>query len=95
MRENIQKTNHQTTGGTEMTNSNDLAFPCNEEKQGRHGEDYSDFHGGLTKREYFASKALLGILSSGTSLHMATIPLLSVQMADALIEALNKDEEEK
>lgn len=45
---------------------------------------------GLTKREYFASMAMQGFLSEGEVSEIKTIAVLSVQMADALIEQLNK-----
>lgn len=59
---------------------------------------------GLTKREYFAAMAMQGILSGdvginllnaydglGTSSH-ATLAAFATRYADALIEALNKQE---
>ena len=45
---------------------------------------------GLTKREYFAAMAMQGFLSEGEVSEIKTIAVLSVQMADALIEQLNK-----
>jgi hypothetical protein len=46
---------------------------------------------GLTKREYFAAMAMQGLLSTvPESFNGTEIAQLSVNMADALIEALNK-----
>ena len=44
---------------------------------------------GLTKREYFATVAMNGMLSA-TGSTWAAIPEKAVQMADALIAELNK-----
>jgi hypothetical protein len=47
---------------------------------------------GLTKREYFAAMAMQGLLSTvPESFNGTEIAQLSVNMADALIEALNKE----
>lgn len=49
--------------------------------------------GGLTKREYFAALAMQGILVESKSLdtkNLKTMAGISVETADALIEALNK-----
>lgn len=43
---------------------------------------------GLTKREYFASQAMIGFLAAGDSINSSG--KLAVDAADALIEALNK-----
>lgn len=47
---------------------------------------------GLTKREYFAAMALSGMQSDNPSLGVKAeyLARYSVEMADALIEALNK-----
>ena len=53
---------------------------------------------GLTKREYFAGLAMQGLLGggrdvlTGKTIQNEIITELSVSMADALIEALNKAE---
>jgi hypothetical protein len=46
---------------------------------------------GLTKREYFAAMAMQGLLaSSPDGLHCDLCSKISIEHADALIEALNK-----
>lgn len=55
---------------------NDLAFPWDENQ-------------GLTKREYFATMAMQG-LAARPDLAYELIPREAIEMADALIEALNK-----
>lgn len=59
------------------------------------GEEYSDSYQGLSRREYFAAKAMQGLLANGETCSSAkfdgkemTIPEASVYIADALIEAL-------
>jgi len=46
---------------------------------------------GLTKREYFAAIALQGYLSTGEDATYDNYAEGAVNMADALIKALNKD----
>lgn len=49
--------------------------------------------GGITKREYFAVMAMQGMLSFGNEnvdYSHAKIPMFSVELADKLIEELNK-----
>lgn len=53
-------------------------------------------HKGLTKREYFAAMAMQGLCSYGdgeSNISNESAPILAVQMADALIAALNKEVE--
>lgn len=45
---------------------------------------------GLTKREYFAAMAMQGMLSSAYSSSGVDIVIVSVKMADRMIEELNK-----
>lgn len=47
--------------------------------------------GGLTKREYFASAILAGVMASGRD--WADSARLAVHHADELVEALNRREE--
>ena len=47
---------------------------------------------GLTKREYFAAMAMQGFMANTTALDAITRANKSVESADALIEALNKEE---
>ncbi len=77
-------------------NPSDSAFPVSSEKIG--GEGMTD--GGLTKREYIATQALIGVLA----LHVASsLPVpepepaaqMTVDYADALISELNKPKENK
>jgi hypothetical protein len=66
----------------QQIDGNDQAFP-------KHPYSYSD--SGLTKREYFAAMAMQGLLSTvPESFNGREIAEISVNMADALIEALNK-----
>lgn len=47
--------------------------------------------GGLTKREHFAAMAMQGIISNGAEMRDENIAGAAVALADALIEALNKE----
>jgi hypothetical protein len=74
---------------TQQTDGNDQAFAT--------PPIYSDAFGlavqekGLSKREYFAAMAMQGLLSTvPESFNGREIAEISVNMADALIEALNK-----
>ena len=49
--------------------------------------DQSD---GLTKREYFAAMAMIGIRAAGTRVDPHEISISAIKMADALIAGLNK-----
>ena len=70
---------------THITITNDLAFPTQP-------SDYHAGNEGLTKREYFAALAMQGILCDGDGGHSErSLANTAVNMADALIEALNKD----
>lgn len=57
--------------------------------------DLTGHFAGLTKREQFAAMAMQGLLATGVSdfIAMDRIAERSVQQADALIEALNKERE--
>lgn len=46
--------------------------------------------GGLTKREYFAAMALQGLLSADSCWSTSSYTIRSVEIADALIEELNR-----
>jgi hypothetical protein len=50
-------------------------------------------HPGLTKREYFAAKALQGLLADPTTIISKTIAEDAVKLADHLIEALTNDKQ--
>jgi hypothetical protein len=68
-----------------MTNKEHYAFPVvvNE------NTDY--FHGGLSKREYFAAMAMQGLLTESQVLdNHDKFAKFAVQAADALIAELNK-----
>jgi hypothetical protein len=69
------------------THANDQAFP----RPASHSPEFGPTHPklGLTKREYFAAMALQGLIVNGNS--GVFIANDAVQMADALIEALNKE----
>lgn len=47
---------------------------------------------GLTKREYFAAMAMQGLASSGNFFLSTELVETSVEIADLLIEALNKQQ---
>ena len=71
-----------------MTDGNESAFPEVQEQPQFNHHSY-----GLTKREYFASMAMQGLLSNPNdhSLSQKAIAISSVEMADALIKELNKE----
>lgn len=78
-----------------MTNPNDLAYPIVHQSPEREFE--TQFHNGLTKREYFAAMAMQGILSNSPDWEdsdrcLKWVSESSAKYADALIEALNKTE---
>ena len=56
----------------------------------------AEMEGGLTKREYFAAMAMMGICSGNEDInrnyYVNHCAELSAKLADALIEALNKQE---
>lgn len=68
---------------------NDPAFPADAKTQ---------THGGMTIREYFAIKAMQGILSANPTYSQLNLDIsdvrvltgISIQYADALIEELHK-----
>lgn len=62
-----------------VINPNDYAFPVSDI-----GKDHAE---GMTKREYFALIAMQGLLASGQK---KTVAILAVELADQLIEELNK-----
>lgn len=69
-----------------MTHGNESAFPEVQEQPQFNHHSY-----GLTKREYFASMAMQGIVSSPYDDYShASVAFYAVGMADALIEELNK-----
>lgn len=71
-----------------MTNGQESAFPEVQEVP-----QFSYHSYGLTKREYFASMAMQGVLSDPTneSLSQKAIAIYAVEMADTLIKELNKE----
>ena len=81
-----------------MTNGNDLAHPTNIIDTDRRFE--SEYHTGLSKREYFAALAMQGLLTrvpnrpnNETDLGVIELKRISEEstiMADALINALNE-----
>jgi hypothetical protein len=87
--------------GDEMTEPNDSAHPVIETEHSHDwdggGESYSNTYstGGLTKREYFAAMAIQGILPTlkhaVSRVEMENIASDAVDVADYLIEALNKE----
>lgn len=67
------------------TDANDQAFPLPEDPSAD-----SLIPTGLTKREYFAGLALQGCIISGSTGRLSDYANDAVNLADALIEALNK-----
>ena len=67
-----------------ITRANDLAYPVKK-------VDTINYTG-LTKREYFAAMAMKGIITNkdGLDIKIERIAESAVDMADALIEELNK-----
>jgi hypothetical protein len=73
-------------------NPNDAAFA----RPTSHTENYGTYSPeyGLTKREYFAAKAMQGLLAiAQDDDSLQFLAKQSVRMADFLIEELNKQEE--
>jgi len=77
------------------TKPNDAAYPIDAETE---RATYRDGYGsaGLTKREHFAALAMQGLLAKGAAAYMsaseyAAVADWSVEQADALIAALNKE----
>jgi hypothetical protein len=82
-----------------MTNANDTINAVVQTSIGPYGGDRMECtDGGLTKREYFASMAMQGLMvqaipgghNRNDSLNNAERAKFAVDMADALIDALNK-----
>lgn len=85
-----------------MKNGDNQAFPL-EANYTSGPEEVYEFHPGLTKREYFAAKAMQGIMASHTemsangasSLYFAgmddNIAMEAVSIADALLKALEEN----
>lgn len=66
-----------------MEKNNEFAFP--------HivGQDETVRHGGLTKREYYASQ-VLAVMASHRSMADGDLAGIAVKLADALIENLKR-----
>jgi hypothetical protein len=69
-----------------MTQPNDFAAP--QPHQNSDGSIQFDVHHGLTKREYFASLAMQGLVTKQS--FPERVANDAVQIADALIKALNQ-----
>jgi len=81
-----------------MTNGNDSALPLMSAHTDWEGTSTgaTESEGGLTKREFFATQALVGLVQRSQYrdrelIEMPSIANIAVQFADALIEALNKE----
>lgn len=76
-----------------MTDPNEPAFATPGVQYGN-GE-WDNGHAGLTKREYFAAKAMEGYIAAGSSgmPDAKNIATLAVETADRLIYELNKPTE--
>ena len=72
------------------TYPNESAFPELQEVPQFNSHSY-----GLTKREYFATMAMQGILSSdiNSNLSIGTVTEYAVRQADSLIKALNNEQQ--
>lgn len=68
-----------------QTRENDNAFPAFV-----NDEDYEIQCYGLSKREYFAGRAMQGMVSTGHGYKMSVLARKSVELADELIKALNE-----
>lgn len=77
------------------TEPNDQATPSTEFGDSLSGIVAIQNHSGLTKREYFAAMAMQGLSANHqlNSNDFENIADMSVNQADALIEALNKQPE--
>lgn len=72
------------------------AFPC-EQHETQDGRWNDSFEPGMTLRDYFAAKAMQGVMGSGTSMQIGTdhrksmldIAIAIYSMADAMLEARN------
>lgn len=82
------------------TNPNDLLNEPKKYSESININGFECIQGGLTKREYFATMAMCGILSSGMVMHdngksldvsLEVITAASVDIADCLILQLNKE----
>lgn len=69
---------------------NFVAFPASPRNIINEG---ADNYNGLTKREYFASQALCGILASGSDASSEVVARQAVAHANALVEALSEFED--
>lgn len=65
---------------TSVTNGNEQAFPLSE-------NEFTHHQPGITKREHFASMAMLGLLAGGT-VQGAGLAALAVSQANYLLSAL-------
>lgn len=78
-----------------MTDENDMVFPdpARGAQQSYDNQAPMGLETGLTKREYFAAKAMQGILTmfSASGNDKEALSSMAVEMADALIIALNKN----
>lgn len=78
-----------------MTNGNDTAFPTDVWCESRNGGFYQEgTDPGLTKREYFAALAMQGMMANATHLQEVEPEEWldnAVSIANALIEALNRE----
>ena len=64
-----------------------------EDKNG--SKQFLHYKEGLTKREYFAAMAMQGIITGESIIKPITTAQAAVNCADALINELNKDNEDK
>ena len=77
--------------GSETMNSISPAFPCTREFQSASGATYEVPELGLTKREYFAAKAMAAILSKYTLESQESpgaVAEVAIKIADATLKRL-------
>lgn len=72
---------------------NEPAFPSYEIEYHQNGDGPARkiAEGGITKREYFAVKAMQGLMASEVKADPQVFADAAIVVADALIEALEKD----
>ena len=73
-----------------LENENSPAFPINEEETDRI-DDGIGIYTGLTKREYIATQAMVGILSADAQIPRQNAVTSAVMRADALLKELEKE----
>jgi hypothetical protein len=63
------------------------AFPVAMSQQSHSNQDCAPFQGGMTLRDYFAAKAMQGLLASTGGGHSEVISADAYRIADSMIKA--------